>query len=519
MTSILTRSIIEVSEHLQSGLLTSTELLNLCLERVKKTECLNAFITITEELARKQASTSDERYKKGKRLGMLDGIPIAVKDNFNIMGVRTTCGSNMLKNYISPYNATVIQHLCNQGAVIIGKTNMDEFAMGSGTIDSIFGPTKNPYYSGLKFKLIHRNSINDTHLNTAFCKKYGVENDWYISGGSSGGSAVALTTGTCFGALGSDTGGSTRNPASRCGVVGFKPTYGLLSRHGLIPLTNSMDVPGILVRTVDDVSLILDVLAGHDQLDSTTVSDKLTFYVPDEISIKDMHIGIPKEYHCFGLSNEVVEIWTRIADLFERNGAIVSSVSLPHTQYSIVCYSILNSCEVASNFARYDGIEYGHKTMKNYASMADSYAASRHEGFSEVVRGRILAGNYFLLKENYEKYFVQAMKVRRLILNDFQNVFKKGIDFLLTPVTLTDAPLYSNWITKDNREQVSVEDFCTQPVNMAGIPAVSLPCGFSNKGLPLSLQIIGQSFQEKKLLIIAKWLEQQLNFPLWDLNE
>ncbi|XP_023240488.1 LOW QUALITY PROTEIN: glutamyl-tRNA(Gln) amidotransferase subunit A, mitochondrial-like [Centruroides sculpturatus] len=364
MTSILTRSIIEISEHLQSGLLTSTELLNLCLERVKKTECLNAFITITEELARKQATNSDERYKKRKRLGMLDGIPIAVKDNFNIMGVRTTCGSNMLKNYISPYNATVIQRLCNQGAVIIGKTNMDEFAMGSGTIDSIFGPTKNPYYSGLKFKLIHRNSINDTHLNTAFCKKYGVENDWYISGGSSGGSAVALTTGTCFGYL----------------------------KHN------------------------------------------------------------------------------------------------------------------------------GHKA-KNYASMADSYAASRHEGFSEVVRGRILAGNYFLLKENYEKYFVQAMKVRRLILNDFQNIFKKGIDFLLTPVTLTDAPLYSNWITKDNREQVSVEDFCTQPVNMAGIPAVSLPCGFSNKGLPLSLQIIGQSFQEKKLLIIAKWLEQQLNFPLWDLNE
>lgn len=518
MVSILTRSIIEVSEHLQSGLLSATELLKLCLNRLNKTKCLNAFITVSEKLALQQAAASDKRYKEGKRLGILDGIPLAVKDNFNLAGIRTTCGSKMLENYISPYNATVVQRLCDQGAVIIGKTNMDEFAMGSGAIDSIFGPTKNPYYAGFKFKLIHRNLIDNIDSNIERNEESEVENNWYISGGSSGGSAVALTTGTCFGALGSDTGGSTRNPASRCGIIGLKPTYGLLSRHGLIPLTNSMDVPGILVRSVDDASVILDVLAGHDPYDSTTVTDKFNFYISDDVSIKDIHIGIPKEYYCSELSEEIVDIWMKVADLLERNGAIVSSVSLPHTQYSIVCYSILNCCEVASNFARYDGIQYGHKAG-DYVSMVDSYAATRHEGFSEVVRGRILAGNYFLLKENYEKYFVQAMKVRRLILDDFKKVFEKRIDFLLTPVTLTDAPSYSKWITKNNREQVSIEDFCTQPVNMAGIPAISLPCGLSKRGLPLSLQLIGQAFQEKKLLTLAKWLEQQLNFPVWDLYE
>ncbi|KAF4794621.1 Glutamyl-tRNA(Gln) amidotransferase subunit A, mitochondrial [Turdus rufiventris] len=386
----------------------------------------------------------------GQPLGILDGIPIAVKDNFNTAGIETTCASNMLKGYISPYNATVVQKLLDQGAVLLGKTNLDEFAMG---------------------------------------------------------------------ALGSDTGGSTRNPAAHCGVVGLKPTYGLISRHGLIPLVNSMDVPGILTRCVDDAAVLLGSLAGHDPKDSTTIQDDFKpFELPDLIDVSKLSIGIPKEYHAPGLSSEILALWSKAADLFKNAGAKVVEVSLPHTRYSIVCYHVLCTAEVASNMARFDGLEYGHRSdVKD--STESMYAATRREGFNDVVRGRILSGNYFLLKQNYEKYFVKAQKVRRLIANDFGKVFGSGVDILLTPTTLSDAVPYTEFIQEDNRTRSAQDDILTQAANMAGLPAINVPTALSERGLPVGLQFIGRSFQEKQLLTVAKWFEKQVQFPVIQLEE
>ncbi|XP_044751141.1 glutamyl-tRNA(Gln) amidotransferase subunit A, mitochondrial isoform X2 [Coccinella septempunctata] len=420
----------------------------------------------------------------------LEGIPIAIKDNFCTKNVKTTCGSKMLEHFIPPYNATVCQRLFDAGAVLVGKTNLDEFAMGSGTVDSIYGVTKNVWGS----------SKGST--------------DFYIAGGSSGGSAVAVATGSCFGAFGSDTGGSTRNPASYCGLVGLKPTYGLISRLGLIPLVNSMDVPGILTRTVDDCVSLLNATAGPDPKDSTCITKpytKLRIPPADKLSIKNLKIGIPKEYACEYLDNEVLHTWNEIASFLENSGAHVIEVEMPHTELSIVCYSILNQCEVASNMARYDGVQYGFRANEE-TSTEKLYAKTRSIGFNDVVKHRILTGNYFLLTRNYERYFEKALKLRRLIATDFDNVFEK-VQILLTPTTLTTAPLYSEFITKSNSEQCSQQDYCTQPANMAGIPAVSIPIKLSSAGLPISLQLMGRNFSEPTLLALAKFIENEVKFP------
>ncbi|XP_064912697.1 glutamyl-tRNA(Gln) amidotransferase subunit A, mitochondrial isoform X2 [Columba livia] len=447
---MLRASLRQVSAALRDGHVTPTELCQRCLSLIKSTKFLNAYITVAEESALKQAEESEERYRRGQPLGVLDGIPIAVKDNFNTAGIETTCASNMLKGYISPYNATVVQKLLDQGAVLLGKTNLDEFAMG---------------------------------------------------------------------ALGSDTGGSTRNPAAHCGVVGLKPTYGLISRHGLIPLVNSMDVPGILTRCVDDAAVVLGSLAGHDPKDSTTIQDNFKpFELPNLSDVSKLSIGIPKEYHAPGLSSEILALWSKAADLFKNAGAKVIEVSLPHTRYSIVCYHVLCTAEVASNMARFDGLEYGHRSDMN-KSTESMYAATRREGFNDVVRGRILSGNYFLLKQNYENYFVKAQKVRRLIANDFVKVFGSGVDILLTPTTLSDAAPYTEFIKEDNRTRSAQDDILTQAANMAGLPAINVPTALSERGLPVGLQFIGRSFQEKQLLTVAKWFEKQVKFPMIQLEE
>ncbi|CAH2252393.1 glutamyl-tRNA(Gln) amidotransferase subunit A, mitochondrial [Pelobates cultripes] len=386
---MLGTSLREAAAALRLGQVSATELCQKCLSFIKESSFLNAYITVTEEVALKQAAEADKRFSQGQPLGLLDGIPFAIKDNFSTCGIETTCASRMLKGYIPPYNATVVQKLFDQGAVLMGKTNLDEFAMGSGSTDSIFGPVKNPWSYSKAYR--EKRAVN--HHDA---KK---ESDWLITGGSSGGSAAAVSAGTCYVALGSDTGGSTRNPASHCGVVGLKPTYGLVSRHGLIPLVNSMDVPGILSRCVDDAATVLGVLAGHDPQDSTTIQDPFeTFKLPEKISMKKLCIGIPKEYHAPGLSTEIVTLWSKAADMFENAGAKVVEVSLPHTPYSIVCYHVLCTSEVASNMARFDGLEYGHRSDVDDSTEA-MYAATRREGFNEVVRGRILSGNYFLLKQ------------------------------------------------------------------------------------------------------------------------
>ncbi|XP_031202585.1 glutamyl-tRNA(Gln) amidotransferase subunit A, mitochondrial isoform X2 [Mastomys coucha] len=447
---MLGRTLREVSAALKQGQVTPTELCKKCLSLIQKTKYLNAYITVSEEVALKQAEESERRYKQGQSLGDLDGIPVAVKDNFSTSGIETTCASNMLKGYIPPYNATVVQKLLDQGALLMGKTNLDEFAMG---------------------------------------------------------------------ALGSDTGGSTRNPAAHCGVVGFKPSYGLVSRHGLIPLVNSMDVPGIFTRCVDDTAVVLGVLAGHDPKDSTTVKDPVKpATIPGVMDVSRLCIGIPKEYLIPELSSEVRSLWSQAADLFESEGAKVIEVSLPHTCYSIVCYHVLCTSEVASNMARFDGLQYGHRAGVDVSTEA-MYAATRQEGFNDVVRGRILSGNFFLLKENYENYFVKAQKVRRLIVKDFVNVFESGVDVLLTPTTLTEAVPYLEFIKEDNRTRSAQDDIFTQAVNMAGLPAVSVPVALSSQGLPIGLQLIGRAFCDQQLLTVAKWFEKQVQFPVIQLQD
>ncbi|KAH8359384.1 hypothetical protein KR093_006374, partial [Drosophila rubida] len=467
------------------------------LEDAVKLKTLNALVRVTPDLARQQAQESTERYAKKQPIGELDGITVAIKDNFCTANVHTTCASRMLQDFVPPYDATMSARLRQSGAILVGKTNMDQFAMGAGTVDSIYGPTKNIWSEDLTSQ----------------------GNNWRIAGGSSGGSASAVAAGLCYAAIGSDTGGSTRNPASYCGVVGLKPTYGLCSRYGLIPLVNSMDVPGILTRSVSDCVQVLNAVAGPDALDSTSVQRPYTkLQLPDveQINLRSLRIGIPKEYHCDGLSADVLETWTKVADLLESAGAKVRQVSLPNTAASIFVYTILNQCEVASNMARYDGIEYGHRATDE-RSTEQLYAQSRAEGFNQVVKTRILTGNFLLLRKNYDHYFEKALRVRRLIAEDFLKVFEAQqeadkVDILLTPTTLSDAPLYKDFVTLSNRDQCAVQDFCTQPANMAGIPAVSIPIRLSQAGLPLSLQLMSNSFNEQLLLTVARWIEAQVGF-------
>ncbi|XP_053681805.1 glutamyl-tRNA(Gln) amidotransferase subunit A, mitochondrial [Sabethes cyaneus] len=451
---------------------------------------LNAFSKICSSSALQSAELANQRYQNGKPLSVLDGASIAVKDNFCTKDVPTTCASRMLENFVPSYSATVYERLKQNGAVLIGKTNMDQYGMGSGTVDSIFGPTKNYWSEDLQ------------------------GSNFRIAGGSSGGSATAVASGVCFAALGSDTGGSTRNPASYCGVVGFKATYGLLSRHGLIPLVNSMDVPGIITRTVEDCITVFNAIAGPDERDSTTLKipfEPISIPKPDQISLKGLKVGIPAEYHCPGLSSEVLDTWTKVADMLENAGASVKSISLPYTSASIFVYSILNQCEVSSNMSRYDGIEYGYRSDDNF-STERLYARSRAKGFNSVVKNRILAGNFFLLRNNYDKYFQKALKVRRLIANDFARAFQT-VDVILTPTTLSTAPSYNEFIRSNNRDQCAVQDFCTQPANMGGIPALSLPIRLSAKEkLPISLQLMGPNLSEQRMFKVASWIENEVQF-------
>ncbi|KRY48041.1 Glutamyl-tRNA(Gln) amidotransferase subunit A, mitochondrial [Trichinella britovi] len=442
-----------------------------------KVRDLNIFITETFEDALAQVVNLSRKFCNGEeRKHPLFGLPIVVKDCFSTKGVRTTLGSKALENYKPNFTATVVEKLLQRGCVLLGKTNMDEFCMGTSGTNSYFGPVKNPW----TFEV----------WRGKFDKEHNLENDWYITGGSSGGSAAAVACGISEIALGSDTGGSCRNPAAYCGVVGFKPTYGLLSRHGLVPLINSLDCVGILAKRVKDVSLALDAMAGLDWKDST-----MEFYTPY-------------------LSADVVKYWKLISSILEREGGCkLVELSLPHTRFSNVCYHILGCSEIASNMSRYDGMEYGYRS-NDEISFPSMLTRSRQESLNDVVRQRILAGNFFLLKNNYDKFYVKSLQIRRLIYEDYLRVFNdETVDVLLTPATSSDAPLYSQ-LKKDhyNCIQERRDDYFTLPANLAGLPALVLPVGLSGQNLPVGLQLIGKHFGEKQLLQLAQWLETRLSF-------
>jgi aspartyl-tRNA(Asn)/glutamyl-tRNA(Gln) amidotransferase subunit A len=465
----------EAAELLRRREITSLELTESVLHRIQETEPhLNAFITITADLALAQARQADERLERGEA-HPLTGVPAAIKDIICTKGVRTTCGSHMLENYIPPYDATAIERLRRVGMVMVGKTNMDEFAMGSSGENSAFGPTHNPW---------------DLER---------------VPGGSSSGSAAAVAAQQCIYSLGSDTGGSIRQPAALCGVVGLKPTYGRVSRYGLVAFASSLDQIGPITKDVRDAALVLGVIAGHDPLDSTSapvaVPDYTAALVPD---LKGVRVGVPKEYLGEGLDKGSREaVMAAIGVLQELGAEIDWEVSLPTTPYALACYYIIAPSEASANLARYDGVKYGFSYTEG-ASMWENMEKTRQYGFGMEVKRRIMLGAYALSAGYYDAYYLKALRVRTLICCEFEAAFQSH-DVLVTPVSPTPAFRLGEKV--HDPLQMYLSDIFTIPINIAGLPAISVPCGFS-QGLPVGLQIIGRPFEEGTILRVAYAYEQ-----------
>ena len=450
------------------------ELTKDCLFEIKKEDGkINSFITVFEKQAITQAEEMDKTIRVQGVKDFLTGIPLGIKDNILIKDTLCTSGSQILKNYQASYDATVIKKLKKQGAVFLGKTNLDEFAMGSSTENSSFGVTRNPH------------------------------NLEYVPGGSSGGSAAAMAGQMCLGALGSDTGGSIRQPASFCGVVGFKPSYGRVSRYGLMAMASSLDQIGPLASCVDDAAILLQAIEGKDKLDSTSKESKFSIKIPELKSLKNFKIGLPKEYFVQGLDLKIKELIDQVIKKLEAQGAEIVEVSLPQTKYALACYYIIMPAEVSANLARYDGIKYGFSSDKG-KNLLDVYLNSRAQGFGEETQRRMMLGTYILSAGYYDAYYLQAQKVRTLIKQDFEKVFAKGIDCLLTPTTPSIAWKIGEKI--NNPLSMYLADIYTVSANLAGLPGISLPIGKIN-GLPVGGQLIGNSFQENKILQVAKIVE------------
>jgi len=460
----------EASDKLQSGSdISSVQLTEACLKSIKeKNGEINAFITVMEDEAMAAAKASDERCQRHEYLSPLDGVPIAIKDNLCIDGVKTTAASKILENFTAPYDATVISRLKNAGAVLIGKTNLDEFAMGSSTENSAFGPTKNPV---------------DTER---------------VPGGSSGGSTAAVAADMCIAALGSDTGGSIRQPASFCGVVGFKPTYGAVSRYGLLAMASSLDQIGPMTKTVEDAETLFNIIAGYDEKDSTSLNHELRIKNNGAKSVK---IGVPKEYFQEGLDPKVKERIAQGVEVFRKLGAEIIDISLPNTKYALACYYIIMPVEVASNLSRYDGIKYGLSAEGD--NLLDKYLKSRSEGFGTEAKRRIILGTYTSSAGYIDQYYNKAQKVRALIKKDFDEAFQK-VDFIIGPVAPT-AAFKIGEKTSDPLEMY-LSDIYTISVNLAGLPALSLPAGEVDN-LPVGLQIIGPQLSDLDILSLGKIFE------------
>jgi aspartyl-tRNA(Asn)/glutamyl-tRNA(Gln) amidotransferase subunit A len=434
----------------------------------------NAYVNWNSQKAINEAVQVDNCIAEGKDPGILSGIPIAIKDLICVQGEPATCGSHILKGFISPYNATVIENIRKNGGIPFGRTNMDEFAMGSSNETSFYGYVRNPW-----------------DLERA-------------PGGSSGGSAASVADGTALAALGSDTGGSIRQPASLCGVVGLKPTYGRVSRYGLIAFASSLDQIGPLTNTVKDTALLLEAIEGHDPKDSTSANVQGCRYL-DSINkgIKGMSVGIPREYFQDGLDPDVEKAVINAIEVLKTNGAQIKEVDLPHTKYAVATYYIVATAEASSNLARYDGVQYGYRA--NAENLLSLYEKTRSEGFGAEVKRRIILGTYVLSSGYYDAYYLKAQKVRTLIKNDFEKAFK-DVDALITPTAPT--PAFRLGEKTDDPLQMYLSDIFTISANLSGIPGISIPCGLSSQNLPIGVQILGPAFGEKVLFKVSQVLEE-----------
>ncbi len=470
------RTIHELHDMLKKGETTSRAITESVIVRIKAVDGkVNAYITVAEEAALRQAEKADKRIKTGDTSSPLLGIPIAVKDNMCTEGIKTTCASKILGNFVPPYDATVVKKLNQAGYVLCGKPNMDEFAMGSSTENSGFFITRNPW---------------DLER---------------IPGGSSGGSAAAVAADECIGALGSDTGGSIRQPAACCGVVGLKPTYGRVSRYGLVAFASSLDQIGPITKDVTDTALLMNVISGHDARDSTSANiPSPDFTKRLKKDVKGMTIGMPKEYFIEGMDPEVEKAIKGAVKTLEGLGATVKEVSLPHTRYAVATYYILATSEASSNLARYDGVKYGVRAGSP-KDLLDMYQKTRNRGFGPEVKRRIMLGTYALSAGYYEAYYKKGQQVRTLIKGDFDEAFK-AVDVIATPT----APTAAFKIGEKSADplQMYLSDIFTISVNLAGIPGISLPCGFTSGGLPIGLQLLGRHFDEESIIHVAFAYEQ-----------
>ena len=464
----------ELQAKLNSGETTSVKLTEEALAKVESTKNLNAYISVLNQRALEHAAESDKRRADGKTLGPLDGIPVAIKDNMCLTGTRTTAASRILENFVAPYTATAVEKLEAAGAVIIGKTNMDEFAMGSSNENSYFGPVKNPLVESR------------------------------VPGGSSGGSAVAVASATVPCALGSDTGGSIRQPAACTGVVGLKPTYGRVSRYGLLAYASSLDQIGPFGSTVKDAALLLNAIVGVDPHDNTTSTRPVEdFTAKLDAGVKGKVIGVPREYFAEGLDPECKAAIESMLKKLEAEGAILKEISLPNIGYAVSSYYIIATAEASSNLSRYDGVRYGYRS-KDARKLLDLYSMSRSEAFGKEVQRRILLGSYVLSAGFYDAYYVQAQKVRRLITDDFNKAFEE-CDFIASP-TMPGLPLKCG-MNESDPMAVYLSDIYTVSLNLSGLPGVSVPCGKA-AGLPVGLQWIGKPFLETELLSVAAATER-----------
>ncbi len=471
----------EIHNKLHGKELSVTELVEASFARIAETDSsIRAFITLNEDNARKDAAAMDEALRQGGERGLLFGLPAGIKDNMVTEGLLTTCASQFLSNYNPIYDATAVTKLKEAGAVTVGKLNMDEFAMGGSNENSSYYPTRNPW------------------------------NTDYVPGGSSGGSAAAVAAGQVYFSLGSDTGGSIRQPAAYCGIVGLKPTYGLVSRYGLVAFASSLDQIGPLTKNVEDAAYVLQAIAGYDKRDSTSASVDIPDYTAALTGdVKGLRIGVPKEYLGQGIDPRVKEAVMNALRVYESLGAQWEEISLPHTEYAIAAYYLLASSEASSNLARFDGVRYGVRA-DNPDNLIDLYRKSRSQGFGPEVKRRIMLGTYALSSGYYDAYYLKAQKVRTLIKGDFDQAFKQ-YDLILGPTAPTPAFRIGEQV--GDPLTMYLNDICTIPVSLAGIPAISIPCGHAD-GLPVGLQIIGKAFDESTVLRAAHAFEANTDYHL-----